>query len=76
MALERNESAKYAEVSGDDLASANFEYDKAGMPAVAFNLNTVGAGKMFKLTLANQPEGNFYRQMAIILDDKVLSAPV
>lgn len=75
MALERNESAPYAEVSGDDLASASFSYDKSGLPAVSFNLNTVGAGKMFKLTLANQPEGNFFRQMAIILDDRVLSAP-
>ena len=75
MALERNESSKYAEVSGDDLASASFTYDKAGSPAVSFNLNTAGAGKMFKLTLANQPDGNFYRQMAIILDDRVLSAP-
>lgn len=75
MALERNEAAKYAEVSGDDLASASFTYDKAGAPAVSFNLNTVGAGKMFKLTLANQPDGNFFRQMAIILDENVLSAP-
>ncbi len=75
MALERNEAARYAEVSGDDLSSASFTYDKAGLPAVSFNLNTVGAGKMFKLTLANQPDGNFFRQMAIILDDRVLSAP-
>lgn len=75
MALERSESSKYAEVSGDDLSSASFTYDKAGSPAVSFTLNTAGAGKMFKLTLANQPDGNFFRQMAIILDENVLSAP-
>ncbi len=75
MALERNENNPYQDVTGDDLSSASFTYDKAGGPAVAFTLNTAGAGKMFKLTLANQPDGNFHRQMAIILDDRVLSAP-
>lgn len=75
MALERSETSRYAEVSGDDLSNAKFKYDNNGMPAVEFDLNTVGAGKMFKLTLANQPDGNFFRQMAIILDNRVLSAP-
>ena len=30
---------------------------------------------MLELTAANRPDGNFHRRMAIIMDDKVLSAP-
>ncbi len=30
---------------------------------------------MFQLTAANAPDGNFHRRMAIILDERVLSAP-
>ena len=30
---------------------------------------------MLRMTVRNQPDGNFKRRMAIILDDKVLSAP-
>ncbi len=75
MALERG-GEPYVEVSGDDLASASMELDsKTGEPTVGFKLTAAGAGKMLRMTVVNQPEGSFHRRMAIILDDKVLSAP-
>lgn len=75
MALENAAGEQYVQVSGDDLASASSDFDRQGLPAVGFTLNTAGASKMFQLTAANQPDGNFRRRMAIILDERVLSAP-
>lgn len=75
MALEAN-GEPYVEVSGDDLASAAMEFDsKTGEPTVGFRLTTEGSGKMLRMTVRNVPDGSFHRRMAIILDDKVLSAP-
>jgi len=77
MALDGPTGEPYVLVSGDDLASASFDFDKQGLPAVAFSLNTAGSAKMFQLTAANAPtpDGLFHRRMAIILDERVLSAP-
>jgi SecD/SecF fusion protein len=65
----------YTEVAGDDLASATMEFDKTGEPTVAFRLTPSGATKMVGLTSVNQPDGEFHRRMAIIMDRRVLSAP-
>lgn len=67
----------YANVNGDDLASAQTGFEKNGQPIVEFRLNTQGAGKMLAMTSRAQPEsgGSFRRRMAIIMDKKVLSAP-
>lgn len=73
MAFE-NAGRPYAVVNGDDLASATMGFGKSGYE-VEFNLATVGANKMLRLTAANQPDGNFHRRMAIIMDGRVLSAP-
>ncbi|MFO1064424.1 MAG: protein translocase subunit SecD [Pirellulales bacterium] len=63
-------------ISGDDLASAGTRFDgKTGLPSVSFTLTTAGSTKMFAMTAMNQPVGDFHRQMAIILDEQVLSAP-
>lgn len=64
----------YSLVNGDDLASAAMAFGKSGYE-VEFRLGTFGADKMLKLTAANQPDGAFHRRMAIIMDEKVLSAP-
>ena len=64
----------YAVVNGDDLASATTEFGKAGYE-VSFRLNTAGANRMLYLTSVNGPDGQFHRRMAIIMDEKVLSAP-
>lgn len=74
MALEAVAGKPYAVVNGDDLASAAAEFGKSGYE-VSFRLNTTGANAMLNLTAANTPDGNFHRRMAIIMDDKVLSAP-
>ncbi|MCR9292799.1 MAG: protein translocase subunit SecD, partial [bacterium] len=64
----------YALVNGDDLASAATAFGKTGYE-VEFRLDTLGANKMLQLTAANQPTGTFKRRMAIIMDERVLSAP-
>ncbi len=65
----------YAVVNGDDLFSAQTGFEKTGRPIVEFRLNTAGANKMLEMTSRNQPDGEFHRRMAIIMDKKVLSAP-
>lgn len=74
MALEAVAEKPYAVVNGDDLASASAEFGKSGYE-VSFRLNTTGANRMLNLTAANGPDGQFHRRMAIIMDEKVLSAP-
>ena len=65
----------YAVVSGDDLASAQTRFGNSGYE-VDFRLNPAGAKKMLDLTVANQPRPDgSKRRMAIIMDDRVLSAP-
>jgi SecD/SecF fusion protein len=65
----------FPEVNGEDLSRASSTVDKAGSPAVSFNMNVAGAQKLLALTASNQPEGGFKRRMAIIMDGRVLSAP-
>ncbi len=63
------------DVKGEDLAFTTSTYDQNGAPAVAFNLTDKGSGKFFALTTNNAPTGTFQRQLGIVLDDKLLSAP-
>jgi len=58
-------------VSGNDLKTARLGQDRMGLPAVSFTLNAQGAPKMGRAT-----EENMGRQLAIVLDDRVFSAPV
>jgi SecD/SecF fusion protein len=76
LSLQRN-GVPYMEVNGSDLSRAKVEFGKNGNYEVAFKMTTAGAEKMLKLTGANQPEPNrdFKRRMAILLDGAVLSAP-
>jgi preprotein translocase subunit SecD len=61
---------KVAAVSGQDLRSVRQSQDEWNNPAVAFQLNTEGARRFEQVTAANI---NGY--LAIVLDDKVQSAP-
>lgn len=61
---------KHAVVSGSDLQSANRTVDQYGRPAVNFSLTSV-AGKKF----GDFTETNKGKPLAIVLDDKVQSAP-
>lgn len=61
---------KVAAVTGRDLKTANTSSDEFGKPAVSFNLTSDGADRFEKVTGAN-----IGKQLAIVLDGKVQSAP-
>jgi len=63
------------DVTGEDLAFAASVFDQNGAPAVAFTLTDVGSGKFLTLTTNNAPVGERTRQLGIVLDDDLLSAP-
>lgn len=63
------------DIKGEDLAFASSTWDQNGNPAVAFNLTDAGSGRFFALTTNNSPTGTFQRQLGIVLDDNLLSAP-
>jgi preprotein translocase subunit SecD len=58
-------------VSGDNLVDAQSTYDQYNQPVVSFRFDTVG-GKRFGDATAK----NVGRLFAIVLDDRVISAPV
>jgi preprotein translocase subunit SecD len=59
-----------AAVTGRDLRSARPSLDENGRPAVSFTLNSEGASKFGRVT-----GENIGRQLAIVLDGRVQSAP-
>ena len=59
-----------AAVTGADLRNARTTLDEFNQPAVSFTLNTDGAAKFARVTAEN-----IQRQLAIILDGRVQSAP-
>ncbi len=63
---------RVADVTGEDLDDAAVGFDpQSGSPEVDFTMNTRGASRMADLTGAN-----IGKRMAIVLDDRVESAPV
>jgi preprotein translocase subunit SecD len=62
---------KVAGVTGRDLRNARPTVDQYNTPAVSFTLNSEGAAKFGRLT-----RENINRQLAIILDHHIQSAPV
>jgi SecD/SecF fusion protein len=63
------------DVTGEDLAFASTTFDEQGAPAVAFNLTDSGSGKFRILTTENKPVGTRQRQLGIVMDDRLISAP-
>jgi preprotein translocase subunit SecD len=57
-------------VSGDQLVDAKQAFDQDGQPVVSIKFNTAGARRFGRTT-----QENVNKPFAIILDDKVLSAP-
>src|SRR5436305_5124973 len=57
-------------VSGDQLTDAKQSYDQDGRPDIDITFNTAGARRFARTT-----QENVGKPFAIILDDKVLSAP-
>ena len=62
---------RVAPITGRDLRNARTSLDLNNLPAVGFTLNQDGAQRFGQLT-----EQNINRQLAIILDNRVVSAPV
>jgi preprotein translocase subunit SecD len=61
---------RVAPITGRDLRTARTSLDQNNLPAVGFTLNQDGARRFGQLT-----ETNINRQLAIILDNRVFSAP-
>ena len=66
-----NYISRRADLTGKDLVSAHVDRDELGRIAVAFKLNGKGGTTMRKLS-----GKNIGRQLAIILDGELISAPV
>lgn len=62
---------RVAPITGRDLRNARPSLDENSLPAVGFSLNQDGARRFGQLT-----EQSIGRQLAIILDSRVVSAPV
>lgn len=58
-------------LTGNDLADAKFTQDEVGKPAVSLRFNKAGAKSFAEAT-----EANVNKQIAIVLDGAVVSAPV
>ncbi len=64
------------EVTGDYLTSVGPGTDEHGKRAVHFSFNADGANLFYELTNRNKPSGQFLRELAVVLDNQVRSAPV
>ena len=60
-----------AEFSGDSLTNATVSFDQFSNPAISFSLNDKGAKIFAEIT-----KNNVGKRLAILLDNKILSAPV
>jgi len=62
---------KTASINGNDVRNARATIDQYNLPAVSFTLSNEGAAKFGDVTAAN-----IGKQLAIILDSQIVSAPV
>ena len=71
------EGSESEKVTGDYLSSATKGIDEKGRMAVNFRFNAEGANRFSALTSRNNPDSqtSFQRQLAIILDQQIQSAP-
>jgi SecD/SecF fusion protein len=63
------------DVTGEDIAFSSTGYDRDGSPLVRFKLTDQGSGIFLALTTNNAPDGQHRRQLGIVLDNILLSAP-
>lgn len=63
------------DVTGEHLAYAARDIGRDGGWRVRFSLTDAGSRLFLALTTANAPEGAHQRQLGIVLDDRLLSAP-
>jgi preprotein translocase subunit SecD len=65
-------------VTGDYIERVSEGRDSRGRPAIDFELNKDGGDRFYELTSKNKPSGGeegFRRQLAILFDGQVMSAP-
>jgi SecD/SecF fusion protein len=62
-------------VGGNITLTANAGTDQSFNPSVDFTFNSAGAQQFGKITRRNKPTGSMHRQLAIILDEKMVSSP-
>jgi preprotein translocase subunit SecD len=62
---------KRALVAGENLVDAQQSFDQGGLPVISFKFDSVGARKFGDAT-----SKNVGRRFAIVLDNKIISAPV
>lgn len=63
------------DVNGSHLGTVSRGYDEVLNPCIHFNLKGIGVGLFSDLTGDNAPDGQFKRQLGIVLDNELLSAP-
>jgi len=63
------------DVNGSHLGAVSSSFDEQLVPCVNFNMRGAGAALFGGLTSSNVPEGEFYRRLAILLDNDIISAP-
>ena len=63
------------DVTGADLGVVSQGTDEYLNPCINFNLKGSGVDRFADLTGDNEPDGNFHRQLGILLDNQLLSAP-
>ena len=74
--LTRVSTADNVRVIGDVRISALSREDKDNNPAVGFNFETPSGSKLFRdMTERNKPTDAMVRSLAVIMDDKIVSAP-
>jgi len=62
-------------VGGNITLTATAGTDRSFNPAVEFVFNGAGAQQFGKITRRNKPTGSMHRELAIILDEKIVSSP-
>jgi SecD/SecF fusion protein len=73
--LTRVSSVDRVKVEGEVTLNARPSTDDAGNRAIGFSFNGAGANKFGAMTRRNKPAGQNLRYLAVLLDDKVVSAP-
>ncbi|MBX9625439.1 MAG: protein translocase subunit SecD [Gemmataceae bacterium] len=74
-ALTRVSPVDQVKVGGDITLTANAEQDQRMNPAIGFRFNGAGAQAFGRMTERNKPSGQTFRNLAVILDEQVISAP-
>jgi SecD/SecF fusion protein len=64
------------DVGGKHLERARPAVDENSNPAIHFTMTNQGGELFGELTAQYSPDGGFTRQLGIVLDDKLLSAPI